>query len=340
MKNNPRVSVLIPTYNDAEYLPDAINSILVQTFDDFELIIVDDGSTDNTRELLSTYNDQRLKILSLEKNCGRPTARNIALDAAIGEYLCWMDSDDISLPKRLEKQVQFMDAHPEISVCSGKILYFHEADGIWAPPLLHKDIETGLFFAPTIANAAACMRASAIKKYNLRFDPELYRAQDYDFWCQFILDKRGAAANLDEILYLYRYRKKSSKHCHKIVQKKNLDRLHIKYTDETLQKYIELSFLNSEEFSFTFKEYAQFAETILASNGTYKIFNQIQLSRLLADQLYRMSRKFHNSRYEAIVLCLQNMQFSALVYLFFSLTTRKLLHSLNKLEKTLAQKIT
>ncbi len=82
MKNNPRVSVLIPTYNDAEYLPDAINSILVQTFDDFELIIVDDGSTDNTRELLSTYNDQRLKILSLEKNCGRPTARNIALDAA------------------------------------------------------------------------------------------------------------------------------------------------------------------------------------------------------------------------------------------------------------------
>lgn len=111
-----KASVLMPAYNDARYIRDAIDSILGQTFTDFELIIVNDGSTDETPQILASYTDPRIRILYHPTNMGRAHARNTALNAAQGEYVLWMDADDISLPQRLEKQIKFMDANPDICV--------------------------------------------------------------------------------------------------------------------------------------------------------------------------------------------------------------------------------
>ena len=112
----PRVSVIISTFNGQRYIREAVQSILDQTFQDFELLLVDDGSTDQTVEILRKFNDHRIKILENGQNLGIAASQNKAVAAATGEYLALMDHDDLSLPDRLRKQVEFLDARPEIGM--------------------------------------------------------------------------------------------------------------------------------------------------------------------------------------------------------------------------------
>ncbi len=109
----PLVSVVMPTYNAGKYVEEAISSILGQTFSDFEFIIVDDGSTDRTPEILRTYTDPRIQLLFNEKNEGNYPARNRGCRLARGKYIAVMDGDDVAMPERLEKQVKFMEENPD-----------------------------------------------------------------------------------------------------------------------------------------------------------------------------------------------------------------------------------
>ena len=114
----PAVSVVMPVYNGEKYVAEAIESILAQTFTDFEFIIVDDGSRDRSPEIISDYErrDDRIRFLAFEQNKGRAAAKNLGIEAATGQYIAGMDSDDVSLPQRLEKQVDFLRANPDIGV--------------------------------------------------------------------------------------------------------------------------------------------------------------------------------------------------------------------------------
>ena len=108
----PKVSILMPVYNAEKYLIEAVDSILNQTFRDWELIIINDGSTDRSRELLSQIADNRVIIVDNETNLGLINTLNKGINLCKGEYIARMDADDISTPERIEKQVQFMDSHP------------------------------------------------------------------------------------------------------------------------------------------------------------------------------------------------------------------------------------
>ena len=112
----PLVSVIIPVYNTERYLAESIESILAQTFTDFELIIVDDGSSDRSPEIIREFErrDERIRVTRFAQNAGEWKARTAGLAAARGEYIAWQDSDDISLPERLERQARFLQANPEI----------------------------------------------------------------------------------------------------------------------------------------------------------------------------------------------------------------------------------
>jgi len=127
----PTVSVLMPVFNGEQFLRPAMNSILNQTFTDFEFIIVDDGSTDHSREILNSYTDSRVRLICNESNIGLTDSLNRGLEAASGNYIARMDQDDISLPERLAKQVAFMDSHPEVGVC-----------GTWAKDIDQTDSTT------------------------------------------------------------------------------------------------------------------------------------------------------------------------------------------------------
>ena len=112
----PKVSVLLPVYNGEKYLPEAVDSILAQTFTDYEFLIIDDGSTDNSFKILKSYKDKRIKLIKNEKNIGLSLSLNKGINLASGEYIARMDQDDISLPNRLEEQLEYFSLHKEISI--------------------------------------------------------------------------------------------------------------------------------------------------------------------------------------------------------------------------------
>lgn len=179
----PLVSVVMPTYNRVDLLPRAIESILHQTFTDFEFVIVDDGSTDNSVELIRAYQtvDKRIKLIQNEKNCGISCARNRGMDAARGKYLAIMDSDDYSEPNRLEKSLAFFKKHPDYTAVNS--IYYEmgrEAKGTnnWVPP---RRWEIIFHFANYYTNLAM-IDLDFVRKHNLRYDESLISAEDYDFW--------------------------------------------------------------------------------------------------------------------------------------------------------------
>lgn len=120
---NPRVSVVMPTYNYGRFIGEAIDGFLNQTFSDFELIIVDDGSTDHTQEVIAAYEDARIRLIVREENSGSAVwARNDGMAVARGDYIAVADADDVSVPKRLASQVRFLDRHDDVDFVGGGLL--------------------------------------------------------------------------------------------------------------------------------------------------------------------------------------------------------------------------
>lgn len=227
-----KVTVAIPVYNDEKYLREAIDSILNQTYKDFILLIINDGSTDNSEDIIASYTDKRIKLINHSCNMGRPAARNTALDAADTEYLAWMDADDISLPDRLQKQIAFLDSHPEISICGSKVRYFHEMRGTSRHPATSSGILATTLFHPAIANPSAVIRLSSIRQKNISYDEQFKRAEDFSFWVDCFLVHRLNGFVLPDILLKYRvFSRPSNPAWHlKVIQDKVLPSIHINYT--------------------------------------------------------------------------------------------------------------
>ncbi len=198
----PKVSVVMSVYNGERYLRQAIDSILGQTCTDFEFIIIDDGSTYGTADIISSCGDPRVRPIKNAENLGLTRSLNIGLDAASGEYVARMDSDDVSLPERLEKQVAYMDEHPEIA-----------ASGTWAQDidqegniLSKRRVPFGKrmnydFWRPSpLIHPSTIIRVTHLG--DLRYDSRIKYGQDYDLWLR--LRKKYKIDNLPEYLLLYR----------------------------------------------------------------------------------------------------------------------------------------
>lgn len=173
-RNIPRVSVLMPVHNRAHYVGDAMASLLAQDFDDFEIVVVDDGSTDATLAVLEAIADPRLRIVRHPVNRGIPAARNTALEAARGDYIAWLDSDDTARPNRLSAQVAFLDANPEIALVgagTGKLRPCGaRRKGNRAPPADSADIAAWLLFRSAFQQSSVMGRAAILKRYPYRAD--------------------------------------------------------------------------------------------------------------------------------------------------------------------------
>lgn len=196
----PKVSVLMPAYNvKEEYLRKAVESILNQTFKDFEFIILDDCSDRDIAPIIQSYNDNRIRFYRNEKNLGIAASRNKLMDLANGEYAAVMDSDDISLPERLEKQVAYMDSHPEVSVLSTGYEAFPKRE-----VAVHPENVTylDLLQCCRVTHPAAMLRISDFRKYDLKYDSQYECSQDYDLWSRAI--RYVKIANLPEVLLKYR----------------------------------------------------------------------------------------------------------------------------------------
>ena len=200
---SPLVSILMPVYNTAPYLKEAMDSMLSQTFKDFELIVLNDCSPDNADEILDMYNDPRIVRYKGERNMGLSNVLNAGMDMARGKYIARMDSDDISLPNRLEVQVKYMEEHPDIDLCSCGMKMFGAKDDIWVRDSDPEKVKvTALLFSP-ILHASSIWKKESFDKYGLRFRQEMVPAEDYDMWCR-ALSKGLKLVNLPNVLYRYR----------------------------------------------------------------------------------------------------------------------------------------
>lgn len=206
MPSPPLVSVLMAVYNSERYVGQAVESILNQTFCDFELIVIDDGSTDQSLAILQRYTvkDRRICLISRE-NRGIPCTRNELLAQASGELIAVMDSDDIALPNRLAQQVEFLQQHPQV-VCLGSAYDLIDAKGRLLThlpvPLGDEDIQRQTLAGhASIFQPCAMMRRSAVLAVG-GYDETMTQAEDLDLWLR--LGEIGKLANLPEVLVQYR----------------------------------------------------------------------------------------------------------------------------------------
>ena len=188
MPATPKVTVFIPVHNREDYICVAVNSILAQTFEDFELVVVDDGSSDRTVEVLQRYSDRRLRVARNPENLGIPATRNHGLELARGDYIALLDSDDHAYPRRLERQVKYLDANPDIaqvgSWCSFMDSEGNMLDKVRRQPLKPDDIHAHLLFHCPVINRTVMARTAALR--GLGYDTDFPRCQDYDMHCRLV----------------------------------------------------------------------------------------------------------------------------------------------------------
>ncbi|MBP7177347.1 MAG: glycosyltransferase [Thermoclostridium sp.] len=207
-ETNPKVSVVMCVWNGEKHLSEAINSILGQTFKDFEFIIVNDGSTDETEKVLSLFasQDSRIRILDNTLNLGQSYSKNRGIAAARGEYIAMMDADDWCDPHRFDLQVDFLDMNPEISVLGTDYLIFREDNSgshlmetANLPGLLRWDF----IFHCAICQASVMMRRCLFSQQGYRYLENLRTAADFELWTRIL--QTNKIANLNKTLYFYRW---------------------------------------------------------------------------------------------------------------------------------------
>jgi glycosyltransferase involved in cell wall biosynthesis len=303
----------MPVYNtNEEYFRKAIDSIINQTFTDLELLIVDDYSQAYIKDIVISYNDSRIKYFRLNKNQGAAHARNFAISKAVGKYLAFMDSDDISLPNRLEVQYNFLEQNPEIG-CLGANT--EVIDGVnkkinrknsHHKPSKHKEIEEFLVFEGCIfCQSSVMLRKEILDKNNIFYKTEYVPAEDYAFWLDLIGYTKFEI--LEDILVKYRSHAENISNRQRSLQRQKGINVQFnaieKYCGFRLKDKVLLSsFFSGEEFSadkvqnlyFTIKEIIavmqakEFSEKVIFSLFGKKFKKLYYYTRSLSGQWHLM----------------------------------------------------
>lgn len=201
---SPAISIVMPTYNAAQYIHQSVQSILSQTFTDFELIIIDDGSEDDSIDIIKTFQDDR--IVLIENNHNFIESLNMGIGQAKGKYIARMDADDIMVPNRLEMQYYFMENNPDIDICGGWMETLNKRTTIIKSPIEHKEICNSLLSVNCLFHPTIMFRQDSLS--GIYFFPNLYKydyiyAEDYKLWTDLL--KEGLRfANIPVVLVQYR----------------------------------------------------------------------------------------------------------------------------------------
>ena len=295
-----RVTVLMAVYNGEKYLREAIDSILCQTFGDFEFLIIDDGSTDKSVEIVKSYNDQRINLALNEQNLGLAASLNKGIKLARGEYIARMDHDDISMPERLEKQVGFLDLNHDIGACGSWIETFGDGKPQVCKYSTEPDvIKAKLFFFNTIAHPTVMIRKDLLLENKLYFIPEYKRAQDFDFWqrCSFCFN----IANIAKVLVKYRINpKERNSHAGNIaealvkIDQYNLKHLGIEASEEELMLHQAICPMRQPPIPYSI-DFAVKSEIwlkkLLEANHSSKCYPERIFAELLGERWFAVCNK-------------------------------------------------
>ncbi len=200
-----KLTVLMTVYNGEAYLRETIDSILNQTYKDFKFLILDNASTDGSREIIRSYHDPRIELVALPENIGQVAALNKGLDMIDTLYAARMDADDISLPRRFERQIAFMETHPEVGVCGTFVRVFlqqNKKEIKYRWPTKPEDIKVNLMFECCLPHPGVMLRKPFFDQYKLRYDEKIGHSFDWDLWQRAV--DHFDLANLPEFHLRYR----------------------------------------------------------------------------------------------------------------------------------------
>lgn len=201
---NIEISVVMSVYNGEKYLREAIESILNQTYMDFEFIIIDDCSTDHTWQIITSYTDSRIKAIQNKQNMKLPSSLNIGLGMARGDYIARMDADDIALPDRFEKQIKYLEKYTDVAVIGGSFQIINEfGEDICIKKALCDELLEKYYFMPSpIAHPTAMLRKSMTVDKGFFYDEKYTSAQDYDLWMR--IAQKYKINNIPDVVLKYR----------------------------------------------------------------------------------------------------------------------------------------
>lgn len=284
MTKNKKVTVLLPVYNAEKYIEEAIESVLNQTYRDFRLLLIDDGSTDKSSDLIHNFTDDRIDYIKNEKNMGITKTLNRGLDLINSEYIIRMDSDDICYPNRFFEQVKFMDQNTEIVVAGTNIKKISDQSKTKVSTVATnpEQVKTELLFNSPLRHPTTILRNKVLKKENFKYSEEYIATEDYGLWIE--ISKKYKLTNINKVLLDYRIHedgitvhakknKEKRDSAHILLYEKLFNDLHIEYTDEELKLYRDFITYNMQFTKENLKKIANLFEKIKSkiANENYDI---------------------------------------------------------------------
>ncbi|TBO45163.1 glycosyltransferase family 2 protein [Pedobacter kyonggii] len=292
---SPKITAFIAAYNASDYIEESVSSILNQTFKDFELIIIDDGSTDDTALAVKKFNDNRIRFLQNDVNKGLPFTRNRLLELANGEYIAILDSDDIAYPDRFQLQLNFFSSHPEVALCGGHGTIINE-NGIEADKKIivptDDSINMRMLFANSFINSSTMFKTEIFKALNGYRDFAL--AEDFDLFTR--ISEKYKVANIDAFLVKYRIhgenitiKRSEDQGKNELEILKNMqDNLGMSFNTSSLNLHKELLTNNLNEAHFA--GYLELLIAMKVANTKSKRFDTAKLNRFLFNKWYEILR--------------------------------------------------
>ena len=287
----PAISVIMPVYNGAMYIQEAMDSILSQSMPDFELIIVNDGSTDHSSEIVHSYFDKRIKIIDLPKSTGCFPARNTGLRVVAGKYICMMDADDVIVPDRFEKQYRFMEENPEIGMVSGTYQTFtgnrqnfKETD--------YEAIKILFLRHCYLCHATSMIRTVLVQKHDLYYNETYTYASDYDWQVRVL--SFAPVAHVNDLVYRYRVHAQQISTSKRHEQNFFADQIRVSQLSffgiepTEFEKKLHLSFINGIiDHRIDKKMIDQWIERLIEANRRTQYYSQKKLQNFLQAHRYR-----------------------------------------------------
>ena len=292
MSGSPRISCVLAVWNGEAHLAGALRSILGQTFQDFELIIVDDGSTDGTVEILRRFQreDRRIRLHD-QPHAGLVAALNFGISLATGEYIARMDADDLCAPERFEKQVQYLDTHPVVGICGTWIETFGQGSNeVIRYPSDDGAIRCQLLFSSALAHPSTMLRRSVLMRHGLQYDERAVNAEDYDLWVR--ASEHTRFANVPAVLLRYRvHPQQVGRRCAEKMEVSSQDirltqlaRLGVSPTPEERQLHQDLSRWRFESSAAFLRSTREWLGKLVAANASARLYGDAELLAVLGQR--------------------------------------------------------
>ena len=296
----PKVTVLMPVYNVGAYVDKAIRSILRQTYQDFVLLIMDDGSTDDTAARVMRFRDARIRYERNERNLGLADNLNRGLSLIDTEYVARFDGDDIAEPDWLEANMQVLESHPEIGICSSGFQWFGTRKGTILYPEHHKDSMCQMLFGCTVI--VPVFRKAVLDEHHIRYKASAFPAEDYQMWAECY--RVTQVYNIPRVLFHYRMhdsqistdKRQAQIEKTKEVQRYMLEWLNPAIPEEDIRFFFEVFVPRQTQYFGDDSLWAQFIDRMVGYNSLGHFDTDALRRRLQAQSIFRYSRNYQTKQ--------------------------------------------